>query len=96
MNLRNSWQTTEGYLEEAFKLLPASVSVNPEDGSVAEYKEYITQNEFELALDELEHLGEVNKLSIEYWENLLNAAKEMGLAKHEKRYLEILGAFGEG
>ena len=96
MKLRKSWQTTEGYLDDAFKLLPMSVKDNPEGGSVTEYREYLSHNELELALDELEGLGDVNKLPIEYWKILLYAAKEMGLTKHEKRYIEILDAHNEG
>ena len=93
MKLRKSWQTTEGYLDKAFKLLPSTVINNPEGGSVSEYKKYLLHNELELALDELEGLGEANDFPEEYWQQLFNAAKEMGLNKHKKRYLDILRNF---
>ena len=53
---------------------------------LAEYEEYLAHNELELALDELEQIGEEGVRSISYWQNLLAAADNMGLAKHAVRY----------
>ena len=51
-----------------------------------QYKEFLSHNEFELALDELEGLGPNNPVTEEFWAQLLAAAEEMGLRLHAMRY----------
>jgi hypothetical protein len=91
MNLRKSWEITENFLNSAFNLLPNNPQPNSEEGGTVEnYKEYLEHNELELALDELEGLGEVNKVSKDYWRNLLNAAKQMSLKEKVEKYQNII------
>ncbi len=42
----------------------------------------------ELALDELEMLGEVNAVQHAFWESMLSAAVEMKLTDRAERYRE--------
>jgi hypothetical protein len=85
-DLEASWTRTRQHLESAFAYLPPSPKVGEDGGNVALYREYLEQNELELALDELEMLGEANPVSAAFWQSLLQAALEMGLTSHEERY----------
>ena len=60
--------------------------------TVENYKEYLEHNELGLALDELEGLGEFNKVTKDYWLNLLNAAKQMGLKEKVEKYQKIINS----
>ena len=69
------------------------------NGSVEEindvvFKEYIDQNELELALDELEALSNNFELPREFWQNILKAANAMELKEHSKRYLKSISYYG--
>ena len=46
----------------------------------------MAHNELELALAELEGLGEVNSCPPRFWRELLSAAQNMGLQKHARTY----------
>ncbi len=84
--LEASWSRTRAHLENAFAQLPASPVDGEEGGSAQEYREWLDYNELELALDELEMLGEVNGVERTFWEFLLQAATEMDLNDHAMRY----------
>jgi hypothetical protein len=84
--LESSWTRTRQNLESAFAQLPASPKVGEDGGTVTLYREYLEQNELELALDELEMLAEANSVPTAFWQSLLEAALEMNLTSHAQRY----------
>jgi len=75
--LLQSWSVTTSYLEAAGKEI--------EGNRLATYRDWLAHNELELALDELEGLGEPIQ-TVLFWQNLLSAADNMGLAEHAARY----------
>ena len=81
--LRRLWAAVRRDFDRARALLP-SPPVEAE-GRVARLAEWLDHNELELALDELEALGEDNAASPTYWEYLRSAAERMGLAEHAVR-----------
>jgi len=76
-HVRN-WVTTDRYLEAASREVEAE--------RLARYTDLLSDNELELALDELEGIGYEAPRSASYWQNLLGAADNMGLDKHAARY----------
>lgn len=82
------WQVTKSHLRFATQLLPNLLTQNDgEDsakdiGTIDAYNKYLEHNELELALDQLEGLGELNTIPPAYWMNLANAAETMDL--HER------------
>jgi hypothetical protein len=88
--LRKSWAVTRGHLDQAFGLLPDDTQPGDEGGAFANYHEWLVHNGLELALDELEMLGDANNVSPEFWAALLAAAREMQLHGHVDRYLAKL------
>lgn len=83
--LHESWARTRRHLSHAAALLPADL-VEPEDGGrLARYREWLEHNELELALDELEGLGEINRVPREFWIHLRDAALEMQLEERRLR-----------
>ncbi len=84
-DFRNSWAQTRRHLRNAADLLPSPTKEN-EDGSVERFEDWMAHNELELALDELEGLGEVNSCPPRFWRELLSAAQNMGLQMHATRY----------
>src|SRR5262245_18625884 len=83
--LRESWARTQAHLSEAAARLPASLFESDEGGRLDRYREWIEHNELELALDELEMLGEINPVSRLFWSHLRDAAVEMRLDHHRLR-----------
>lgn len=88
--LAKRWKVTESYLEQAKQLLPPSIlqgdqSVDNENIlSLADFEKFLRVNELELALGELESLGEiyVQDCCGEFWLTLDRAASSMEL--HER------------
>ena len=91
--LQESWDRTRGHLNRALVLLPA-VPAESDDARVSRYYELIEHNELELALDELEGLGEMNSASQRFWSHLRDAAQEMGLGGHLARFERRLSERG--
>lgn len=89
-NLEASWSRTRAHLNNAFAQLPALPKDSDKGGSAGNYREWLDHNELELALDELEMLGEANGAGRKFWELLLSAAIEMKLNKHIMRYQKLL------
>ena len=83
--LHESWARTRTHLGRAAVLLPVSPVESADGGCVRRYREWIEHNELELALDELEGLGDRSNVPGEFWSHLLDAAKEMGLRDHVLR-----------
>jgi hypothetical protein len=77
------WAAVRLDFDRARALLPCPpVEV---EGSTARLDEWLDHNELELALDELESLGEDNSAPSAYWEHLRSAAERMGLTENERR-----------
>ena len=89
--LEASWSRTRAHLNKAFAQLPPSPKDGEEGGSVPRYREWLDHNELELALEELELLGEANNVGELFWEFLLRAATEMNLNTHAARYRGKVG-----
>ena len=81
--LRRLWSAVREDFDRARALLPD----NPveSEGRVARLVEWLDHNELELALDELEALGETNAVPPAYWQALASAAERMGLVGHHAR-----------
>ena len=88
--LHQSWQRTRTHLAAAAALLPATQRPNPDGGSLHGYAEFLEHNELELALDELEGLAAVNLVPPAFWIALAEAAAEMKLSDHERRYRDAV------
>lgn len=87
------WQVTKSHLRFAAQLLPDPLTQNDggdstkEIGTLDAYNEYLEHNELELALDQLEGLGELNAVAPAYWKNLANAAETMDLHERATRLM---------
>ena len=86
MDLQKSWEITSRHLKAAFNQLPLSIKEEPSVGSVKRFHDWLAHNELELALDELEGLGQLNSCASEFWRELLAAARNMDLPEHVSRY----------
>jgi hypothetical protein len=83
MELPKLWSLIEADLTRARGLLPSSVAG---DQAIREFEEFIDHNELELACDMLEHYGEHNLVSAEFWLALHDAATKMQLADRASQY----------
>lgn len=70
--LIKQWDVTKTLLAEAARQIESS-------SFYAEYADFISHNELELALDVLEAAGEEVSVNRDYWWNLKKAAEVMGL-----------------
>ncbi|MFI0928412.1 hypothetical protein ACH4TP_31540 [Streptomyces sp. NPDC021012] len=66
-------------LLEAASLLVPEESATENDITVADVWDYLTHDEWEVALDLLEELGDVQPLPLRFWETLATAAEQMRL-----------------
>lgn len=78
MTLEESWKITRGHLDRAKALLAGAKS-----GTLREYREYLDNNE--LALDQLEALGESTPCPPEFWAAMEAAAASMKLEDRARR-----------
>jgi hypothetical protein len=78
--LKASWSRSRGHLENAFAQLSPTAAET--------FHEFIEHNELELALEELERLGDATSAKGLFWESMLKAALEMKLDGHAARYGE--------
>jgi hypothetical protein len=81
--LRRLWVAVRQDFDRARALLPAPPA--EAEGSVGRLAEWLDHNELELALGELEALGEDNTAPPAYWRELASAAERMGLAEQAER-----------
>ncbi|MEV6682471.1 hypothetical protein AB0N09_37265 [Streptomyces erythrochromogenes] len=65
-------------LEAASLLVPEKIATE-NDITVSDVWEYLAHDEWEVALDLLEELGDVHPLPVGFWENLAIAAERMSL-----------------
>ncbi|UKY54882.1 hypothetical protein [Streptomyces inhibens] len=68
-------------LLETASLLVPEASATENDITVNDVWEYLTQDEWEVALGLLEELGDVQPLPLSFWETLATAAEQMRLEK---------------
>jgi hypothetical protein len=82
-SLGQLWSAVLDDFARAQSLLPER---SPEsDGGMTRLAEWLAHNELELALDELELLGENNAVPPAFWEALASAAERMGLVGQQER-----------
>ncbi|MEV8225062.1 hypothetical protein AB0P41_03145 [Streptomyces sp. NPDC079167] len=67
-------------LEAAFLLVPERAATE-NDITVNDVWDYLTQDEWEVALGLLEELGDVQPLPLSFWETLATAAEQMRLVR---------------
>jgi len=82
--LRRLWASVVHDFDRARALLPIPPAES--EGSVGRLTEWLDHNELELALDELEALGNDNNVAAAYWQALASAAERMGLELHRARF----------
>lgn len=93
-------QDLEELLLKAKSLLPQPcvekvVAGMGSTGNLKLLDEFIYHSEFELALDELEALGNLNHCKQEFWNTLLIIARAMDLSSHVARYEKCMQSFFE-
>jgi hypothetical protein len=81
--LRQLWAAVRRDLDRARTLLPPQPVEG--EGSLDRLAEWLDHNELDLALDELELLGEDNSAPAPFWQALRTAAERMGLTQHAGR-----------
>jgi hypothetical protein len=87
--LSELWKRITNFLVSAEKALPSFLKKGPIHEN---YKEYLGQDEFALALDMLEALATNSRVDvgIDFWNGLINAAREMKLQDKVKFYKKKL------
>lgn len=90
----NRWQEIEAYLRKAAQLLP-DLLVSRDGVKFTQVKdalrwcyEFLDHNELELALYELECVGEDNAVPPEYWRNLAEGARLMDLQERANQAMD--------
>jgi len=85
------WAVIRSHLESARQALPEPIRENlgqlrdADLAGLATYGEFIDHNELELALDQLEALGDVNDCRGGFWRDLQRAATLMELTERAQR-----------
>jgi len=72
-------------LNAAARSLPTPVRSGEDGGTIEAFHGWLDHNELELALDELEMLGNANEVPDDFWSRLATAAQLMELEAHEAR-----------
>ncbi|MFZ0772855.1 MAG: hypothetical protein WCA49_00220 [Candidatus Sulfotelmatobacter sp.] len=83
MELPKLWALIEADLTRARSMLPSSADGDP---AIREFGGFLDHTELELACDMLEHYGEHNVVSAEFWLALRDAATKMQLADRASQY----------
>jgi hypothetical protein len=104
--LIKQWKIIRSHLEHARRLMPPQVRENAGEvpdhdlATLAAYEDSLDHNELELALDQLEGLGELNECPGGFWRSLEKAAELMELHKRaailHQRFNETLSAQARG
>lgn len=81
--LRKLWADVRQDFDRARAMFPAQPVER--EGHLTQLGEWLDHNELELALDELESLGEDNAAPTAYWMALQSAAERMGLSERAHR-----------
>lgn len=85
-DLPKSWRKTRRHLMAARDPLPSPMREDIETGNLDRLEDWLAHNELELALDELEGLGETNARSPRFWREPSHAAGNMGIWERSARY----------
>lgn len=88
--VRQKLESARGYLPER----PIENSGGHSDrdlGTLDAFQEHLDHNEFELALDQIEALGTLNRCSADFWRILEKAAQSMHLNSRSARLRRRLG-----
>jgi hypothetical protein len=84
------WLVARDSLEAARALLPKRPTTRGPSaevlGSLEQYREYLEHSELELALEELESLGELNAMPASFWGLLKKAADSLEMPEHSNYY----------
>jgi len=87
---KSSWQMARDCLQAARALLPKRPTTRGPGaevfGSLEQYREYLEHSELELALEELESLGELNAMPGSFWRLLKQAADGLQMPEHSAYY----------
>lgn len=78
--VQNQGMDVPKLLEAASLLIPEKIATE-NDITVSDVWEHLAHDEWEVALDLLEELGDVHPLPLSFWENLATAAEQMRLEK---------------
>lgn len=84
LQLLGLWAAIRLDLELAAGLVPPGAGDGPQN--LATFQEWLDHNELELALEDLEALGDENEVPQEFWHLLREAAKKMALTTRVERY----------
>jgi hypothetical protein len=87
--LPESWERTRGHLARAWVELPSGDSAD-----LSAYHELLDHNELELAMEELQRVGEHRTAPRSFWAALSEAAVEMGLDDWAELYRSRAGFQG--
>ncbi len=83
MNLPKLWAQIRADLEQARSTLLNDAS---NDKTIAQYEEFLSQNELELACDMLEFYAETHSVNQEFWLALRDAAAKMELYDRARKF----------
>lgn len=83
--LTQSWATTTRHLKAARDQLLHADYESAVEQYIGQFDECLSCNEFELAFDELDAIGHDLDCGPAFWQELLAAAENMGLARHAAR-----------
>jgi hypothetical protein len=78
------WKITEGWLREA--RLCIVVNSDSAEDNLNSFKEYLSHNELELALDELAEVAMRSPQGHHFWDSMLQAAASMKLDEPSKAF----------
>lgn len=84
-DLEALWAQVSQELEGAARLLPSPAQKGDDGGTIEAFHDWLEHNELELALDELELLGEANEVPDDFWLHLATAAGFMKLDARQAR-----------
>jgi len=87
--LQKSWDRSEKLLKRARDLLPDDLFFEEALDFEMQFKEYLSANEFGLALDCADQMGLLSNAPDDYWSLLEKAALNMGLPEEAQRFNEI-------
>lgn len=88
-HLRKHWKIVEVQLKQASEFLYESERFSVEERDLEDYENYIDNNDFELALDELSYLAKEYGCKSGFWRRLQKPALQMGLKEKVEEYEEL-------
>jgi len=88
VELQKKWRVTEALLTRARSVLPVPSpdSKNEFDQCVREFEDFLSHNEFGLALDALEAAGDLTPCNGGFWRDLERVAENMDLETQALRF----------